>query len=74
MTSTEDRIRKLIGENLEIDGSTLDLNISLTEAGVSSMDLVSFAKLVSQEFDVSFSPDDCARLNSVRALIGFLDS
>ncbi len=74
MTSTEDRIRKLIGENLEIDGSTLDLNISLTEAGVSSMDLVSFAKLVSQEFGVSFSPDDCARLNSVRALIGFLDS
>ena len=74
MTSTEDRIRKLIGENLEIDGSTLDLNISLTEAGVSSMDLVSFAKLVSQEFGVSFSPADCARLNSVRALIGFLDS
>lgn len=74
MTSTEDRIRKLIGENLEIDGATLDLNSSLIEAGVSSMDLVAFAKLVSQEFGVSFSPDDCARLNSVRALIGFLDS
>ena len=74
MTSTEDRIRNLINENLEIDGSTLDLNTSLTEAGVSSMDLVAFAKLVSQEFGVSFSPDDCARLNSVRALIGFLDS
>ena len=78
MTSTEDRIRKLIDENLEVDGRPLgpllDLNISLIEAGVSSMDLVAFAKLVSQEFNVAFSPDDCAKLNSVRDLIGFLDS
>ena len=78
MTSTEDRIRKLIDENLEIDGrplgKPLDLNLSLIEAGVSSMDLIAFAKLVSKEFNVAFSRDDCANLKSVQELIEFLDT
>ena len=78
MASTEDRIRKLIEENLEVDGqplaSSVDLNVSLMEAGVSSRDLVAFAKLVSHEFNVQFASEDCARLKSVRDLIGFLDA
>ena len=78
MASTEDRIRKLIEENLEVDGQALassaDLNVSLMEAGVSSRDLVAFAKLVSHEFNVQFTSEDCARLKSVRELIGFLDA
>ena len=78
MSATEDRIRKLVNENLEVDGQPIalpeDLNLSLTEAGVSSLDLVAFAKLVAQEFNVTFTLDDCARLNTVRALIEFLDT
>lgn len=74
MTSTEDRIRNLINENLEIDGSALDLNGGLTDAGVSSMDLVAFAKVVAKEFNVAFTPDDCANLKSIRELIERLDA
>ena len=74
MTSTEDRIRNLISENLEIDGSALDLNGGLTDAGVSSMDLVAFAKVVAKEFNVAFTPDDCANLKSIRELIARLDA
>ena len=78
MASTEDRIRKLINENLEIDGQPIelpqDLNISLLEAGVSSMDLVAFARLVSQEFNVKFSLEDCVNLNSVREVVEFINS
>ncbi|MCY4587226.1 MAG: phosphopantetheine-binding protein [Bryobacterales bacterium] len=78
MSSTADRLRKLVGENLEVDGQPIDLpqdlNISLLEAGVSSMDLVAFAKLVSQEFDITFSPEECTRLGSVREVAEFIDS
>lgn len=78
MATTEERIRQLVNENLEVDGQSLnlppDLNISLTDAGVSSLDLVAFAKVVSQEFNVTFTLDDCVNLNSVRELIGFIDA
>ena len=78
MATTEERIRQLVNENLEVDGQSLnlppDLNISLVDAGVTSLDLVAFAKVVSQEFNVTFTLDDCANLNSVQELIGFIDA
>ena len=77
MASTGDRIRQLINDNLEVDGQPInvpdDLNLSLAEAGVSSTDLVAFAKLVAQEFNVKFSPEDCA-LNNLQQLVELLDS
>lgn len=77
MASTGDRIRQLINDNLEVDGQPInlpdDLNLSLAEAGVASTDLVAFAKLVAKEFNVEFSPEDCA-LNNVQQLVELLDS
>ncbi|MCE2438071.1 MAG: acyl carrier protein [Candidatus Latescibacteria bacterium] len=78
MASTEDRLRSLIAENLEVDGQPIalpdDLNISLMEAGISSVDLVAFAKLVAQEFNVKFTLEDCGNVNSVRELVNRLDA
>ena len=74
MASSEDRIRTLINENLGVDGSSLDLNLSLSDAGVSSIDLVAFAKVVAGEYGITFTPQDCASLGSVRELIDFIDS
>lgn len=78
MASTEDRLRTLIAENLEVDGQPIalpdDLNISLMEAGISSVDLVAFAKLVAQEFDVKFSLEDCGEVKSVRELVDRLNA
>lgn len=74
MASSENRIRTLINENLGLDGQSLDLNLSLTDAGVSSMELVAFAKVVAREYGLTFTPQDCASLGSVRELIDFIDS
>ena len=61
MASTAERLRNLISENIEVDGESIivpqDFNFSLTEAGVSSTDLVAFVKLVSQEFNVTSLPN-----------------
>ena len=58
MGTTEERIRKLVDENLEVDGRSLgrplDINSSLRDSGVSSVDFVAFAKLGAQEFNTSF--------------------
>lgn len=78
MSSTVDRLRKLVSENLEVDGEPIslpeDLNVSLVDSGVSSVDLVAFGRLVAQEFNVTFTLDDCSNLNSVQSLIEHLDA
>ncbi|MCY4085297.1 MAG: acyl carrier protein [Actinomycetia bacterium] len=62
MGTTEERIRKLVDENLEVDGRPLgrplDINSSLRDSGVSSVDFVAFAKLVAHAFNTSFSAED----------------
>ena len=78
MPSTEERIRRLVDENLKIEGRPLgrelDLGASLQDAGVSSLEFVAFAKLLAKEFDVKFSMDECGNINSVGELIEFLDA
>ena len=78
MAITEERIRKLVDENLEIEGRPagrpLDSNASLRDSGVSSVDFVAFTKLVAAEFNLPFNPEDCNKYQTVGDLITFLDS
>ena len=78
MASTEDRIRKLVDDNLEIEGRaigrSMNLDVSLIDAGVSSADAVAFWKVVNEEFGVSISAEEFAGLLTPRALIAYLDA
>ena len=78
MASTTERIRTLVNENIEVDGKPIDLpddlDISLTEAGVPSTDVVALTKLIAQEYGVEFSPDQCAELNTLKKVVAYLDS
>ncbi len=77
MATTEQRVRQLVSDNLEVDGQPLnlsaDLNTGLTELGVSSLDIVAFAKLVSKEFDITFTIEDCKTVNTIQKLIDYVD-
>lgn len=78
MASTAERIRTLVNENIEVDGKPIalpdDLDISLTEAGVPSTDVVALTKVIAQEYGVEFSPDQCAELNTLKKVVAYLDS
>ena len=78
LATTEERLRKLVDANLEIEGRPtgrpLDLKSSLRDSGVSSADFVAFTRVVAEEFGVSFTPDECAKYQSLGALVEFLDS
>lgn len=78
MPSTESKLRSLVNANLAVDGQALpadlDLDTSLADHGVSSMDIVAFAELVTREFGTTFTTEDCARMTSLRKVIEFLDS
>lgn len=73
MASTEERIRQLARDNLDLDHE-IDFDASLPEARVSSVDAVAFAKLVSQEFEVEISSTKFAECPTLRALAEYLDS
>ncbi len=78
MASTEDRVRKLIAENLEVDGKPVDssmaLTSSLSDAGVSSLDIVSFGRVIQGEFGISLTPECCEELNTLGQLVTFLET
>lgn len=78
MASTAERIRALVGDNIEVDGKALDIphdmNFSLAGAGVSSMDLVALGKLIASEFNITFTLDDCAALDNLTKVVAFVDS
>ena len=78
MATTEERLRKLVDDNLEIEGRPigrpLDLASSLRDAGISSVDFVAFTKVIAEEFQVRFTPEDCAKYQSLGDLVAFLDT
>lgn len=78
MPSIEERIRTLVDDNLQIEGrqagTELDMNASLRDSGLNSMEFVEFGKLVAQEFGVSVSIDECAGFDSIGSLVAFLES
>ena len=78
MSSTEERIRKLIADNLEVDGKPVsvpeDLNVSMQDLGVSSIDYMSFGRIIQQEFDVPFGIEQCNELQTIAELVEYLDA
>ncbi|MXX18894.1 MAG: acyl carrier protein [Dehalococcoidia bacterium] len=78
MAATEERLRKLVDDNLEIEGRTpgtaLDLDRSLSDAGVSSPDIVAFWKVVNEEFGVDISAEQFAEMLTPRDLVAHLDA
>ncbi len=78
MASTADRIKALVSENLEVDGQSVgpvdDLNTSLSDLGVSSVDIVAFGRVVVSEFGISMSAEDCADIPTLAALVDFVDA
>ena len=78
MASVEERLRQLADENLEVDGQPvgklLDPDKGLADLGVSSMDAVSFAKVLEQEFNVSLLPDKAGEIGTIGELIAYLEA
>lgn len=73
MTSTEDRVRALMAEHLDIDRE-VDRGVKFAEAGVSSVDAVAFLKVITQEFKVAIPPGDYPGLQTLGDLIGYLET
>ena len=73
MSSTEDRIRKIIDDNLDI-GREPNFDANLTESGVSSVDCIAFFKIVNEEFDLGLAAEECRQFKTLRDLVTCIDA
>ena len=75
MATTEERIRKMVEDNWDVQGKTLDIDANLADLKeVSSSDMISFFMLLNKEFNVTILPEDFAKLTTMKAMIDHIDS
>lgn len=78
MSSTEERVRAIVDQTVEIEGreagQPLDLSRNVAETGVSSSDIVAFWQMVNQEFGTDISAEEFAELLTPQDLINHLES
>ena len=73
MTTTEERLKQIIDEHLDL-GRDVDFDAQLGDSGVSSVDAVAFFKVVNEEFDLGLAPEDCLQFKTLRDLATFIDA
>ena len=73
MSSTEERIKNIVNDNLDI-GREPNFDSKLGDSGVSSVDCIAFYKLVNQEFDLGLVAEECRQFETLRDLVKFIDA
>ncbi|MCY3880379.1 MAG: acyl carrier protein [Rhodobacteraceae bacterium] len=73
MSSTENRIKEIISDNLDI-GREPSFDAVLADSGVSSVDCIAFFKIVNKEFDLGLAAEECRQFKTLRDLVSFIDS
>ena len=73
MPSTEDRVRTIVQENLDL-GRELNFDAKFSETGVSSVDAVAFVKLINKEFNLTIPAEDFVKIQTLRDLVTYLDA
>lgn len=78
MPTNEERLIKLVDDNLSIEGRNagepLNLDRDISEAGVPSGDIIAFLEVVNEHFGVSIAAGDCGDLLTPRSLLAYLDA
>lgn len=78
MATNEERLIKLVDDNLSVEGRNagdpLNLDRNIADAGVPSGDIIAFLQLVNEEFGVTISPGDSGDLLTPRSLLEYLDA
>ena len=73
MSATEDRLKQLVNDHLDL-GRDPDFDAPFNETGVSSVDAVAFFKEVGKEFNLSFTAAEFTKCPTLREVAKYIDS
>ncbi len=69
-----EQVKKLIAKELDVSESKITLETSLAEdLGADSLDAVELVMALEDEFGISVSDDDAQNLNTVKAIVEYIE-
>lgn len=69
-----EKVKKLIAKELDVSESKITLETRLSEdLGADSLDAVELVMALEDEFELSVSDDDAQNLNSVKAIVEYIE-
>ena len=71
MGSSEELIKQMFEENL---GRAANLDVSVADSEVSSLEAVAFITAVGEAYDVALPPEEVAKFTTLRDFINYIDS
>ena len=73
MSATQDRIKTIIANTLDLDHEP-DFNAQLSEIEVTSMEAVAFFKLLNEEFGLGMAIEDFSKYQTLQELVADIDA
>jgi len=73
MKTTEQRIKEIIVRQLEVDGSQLNEDASITDLGADSLDTVELVMAIEEEFDIEISDADANNIITIKEIVDFVE-
>lgn len=74
MTTTEDRVKKLLSDHLGIDLNKITVaSTILDELGADSLDQIEIVMALEEEFNLEISDDDGIQMVTVQDIVRYVD-
>lgn len=73
MSTIEDRVKKIVVEQLGVSEDTVTLEASFVDdLGADSLDTVELVMLLEEEFDTEIPDDEAEKINTVSAAVDYI--
>jgi len=70
--TTEEKVKRLIAEQLMIDTSEITPSATLEDLGADSLDKVELVMLLEEQFDIEINDDDAEKLTSLPLVVEYV--
>lgn len=72
--SVQDRVKKIVAEQLEVDIDSLTLETTFEEIDADSLDIVELVMALEEEFDLEISDQEIENIKSVGDVVKYIES
>ena len=69
-----DELIKLASENLEIDFADMNMNTSLGDLDIDSIDMLDFIMLIEDKYDIEFAEDELDEIETLGDIAELIES
>lgn len=75
MESTQEKLKNIISEYVDVEPEQIDINMDLKfDMGLDSFGLISLVCAIESEFNVHIPESNCMEFNTLHDMVSFIDS